>query len=196
MFREFARIIAYIFVKIFFRAEFKNLDNIPQTGSLILYANHISNADPFLVGCSIKRMVNFMAKEELFKNKLTNKMFRGVGAFPIKRGARDVTAVKNSLLSLSKGNILCMFPEGTRRKPGKTINIKPGLAMIALKARCPVLPAAIIGKPQLFNKVKIIYGKPVDLSQYYGKELTSEDYINISKSMMAEVDTLMEGENS
>ena len=80
-----------------------------------------------------------------------------------------------------KGNILCMFPEGTRRKPGKTIRVKPGLAMIAIKAECPVLPAAIIGKPRLFNKVKVIYGKPIDLSQYYDKELTTEDYIKISE---------------
>ena len=138
-------------------------------------------------------MVNFMAKEELFRNKLIAKMFNSFGVFPIKRGARDITAVKNSLISLGKGNILCMFPEGTRRKPGKTIRVKPGLAMIAIKAECPVLPAAIIGKPRLFNKVRVIYGKPIDLSQYYDKELTTEDYIKISELMMDEVEKLMEG---
>jgi 1-acyl-sn-glycerol-3-phosphate acyltransferase len=193
MFREFSRILTYIYVKIFFLTEFKNLNNIPKTGSLILYAKHSSNLDPVLIIGPITRMVNIMAKEELFKNKLLAKMFISFGAFPIKRGAKDITAVKNSLISLGKGNILCMFPEGTRRKPGKTIQVKPGLAMIAIKAECPVLPVAIIGKPRLFNKIRVIYGKPIDLSQYYDKELTTEDYIKISESLMIETDKLMEG---
>ncbi len=194
MIREIARLLVLVYFKIFHRAEFINLRrNVPQTGALILYANHISNADPLLLGCAIRRMVYFMAKQELFKNRLISRLMTELGVFPVKRGAGDVSAIKNALAKLKLGGILSMFPEGTRRKPGKPAEVKPGLAMLAIRAKCPVLPAVVVGKPRFLNKMKVIYGKPIDLSEYYGKDLANEDYIQISEMLMKETEKLMEG---
>ena len=83
-----------------------------------------------------------------------------------------------------------MFPEGTRRKPGKEVKVKPGLAMIALKAECSVLPVAIIGEQKLFNKVKVVFGKPIDLSQHFDSEFDTPGYIKLSEELMTEIDKI------
>lgn len=185
--------LSYVYSKTFHRIEYIGLENIPKEGALILYSNHISNADPFILTCTIRRMVYFMAKEELFKGKLASRFWEHVGAFPVKRGTGDIGAIKKSLEKLKKGAILCMFPEGTRRKKNKQPEPKPGLAMLAIRAKCPVLPSVITATPRFWNKIKVIYGKPFDLSEYYGKNLTIDDYTEISKKLMKEVDKLKEG---
>lgn len=193
MFRYIIRTVAFIYIKIFNRLECVNLKNIPREGSLILYSNHISNADPVILIGPVKRMAYFMAKQELFNNRLMAKFFLALGVFPVKRGSGDISAIKNALAKLKTGAILCMFPEGTRKKEGKTSKILPGIAMLAIRSRCPVLPAAIMGNFGFLKKMKIIYGTPIDLSQYYGKELTNDDYIKISEDLMKESQKLMEG---
>lgn len=192
MFREICRRIIYLYFKIVNRVEFKDIDNVPKTGPAILYANHISNADPFILACGVKRMVYFMAKQEIFKYKPIASAIYALGAFPVKRGTGDISAIKNSLERLKMGGVLCMFPEGTRKKPGKETTIKPGIAMLAIRSKCPVVPGAIIGIAKPFKKVRVIYGKPVDLSEYYDKELTNHDYIKISNDLMRESEKLME----
>jgi 1-acyl-sn-glycerol-3-phosphate acyltransferase len=172
--------------------KFIGMENIPKDGRLILFSNHTSNADPVILGSKIKRYVAFMAKEELFKNPFLGKILRGVGAFPVKRGAGDIGAIKSAIAQLKQEHILVMFPEGTRRKKGKQVDLKPGVAMIAIKTQSLVVPAAIIGGPKLFGKNKIIYGKPIDLSQYYDQHLSNEDYIKIVQELMDQVKRLAE----
>ena len=193
MLREICRVLLFLYFKIVNRTEFINLKNVPKEGALIIYSNHTSNADPFVIGCPIKRMVYFMAKQELFNIKIMEKFFTALGAFPVKRGTGDISAIKNSLGKLKIGGILCMFPEGTRRKAGKVSEVKPGIAMFAIKARCPVLPVAVIGKPKFLSKLKIVYGKPFDLSKYYDKKLSTDDYISISEMLMKETEKILEG---
>ena len=193
MFRYIVKTAAFIYIKIFCRLECVNFKNIPREGSLILYSNHISNADPIILVGPVKRMAYFMAKQELFNNKLLAKFFLSVGVFPVKRGSGDISAIKNALAKLKAGAILCMFPEGTRKKEGKPSKIMPGIAMLAIRAKCPVLPAAIMGNFGFLKKMKIIYGAPIYLSQYYNKELTNDDYLKISEDLMKESQKLMEG---
>ena len=106
MFRKFAQGLLYVIFKILYRIEVTGLDNIPSDGALIIYAKHTTNLDPIFVGCRIKRMAYFMAKEELFRNKFFAAIITKCGSFPIKRGAKDLVAIKNSLAILEKGDIL------------------------------------------------------------------------------------------
>jgi len=184
---------SYIYFKLFHWVEYIDINNIPKEGAAILYANHISNADPLVLVCNIKRMVYFMAKEELFKTKIQREFWSRTGVFPVKRGTGDIGAIKKSLEKLKNEEMLCMFPEGTRRLGDNHPEPKPGLALIAIKAKCIVIPAAISAPPKLFKRIKVKYGKPIDLSEYYGKHLSMDNYTEISKKLMEEVEKLKEG---
>ncbi|MCF6093521.1 1-acyl-sn-glycerol-3-phosphate acyltransferase [Microaerobacter geothermalis] len=157
---------------------------IPKNGPVIICSNHINNLDPPLVGSAIKRKVYFMAKEELFRIPVLSYLITKFGAFPVKRGSADIQALKQSLRILKDGNVLGIFPEGTRSKTGKLGKPYPGAASIALKSKAVVIPAAIIGPYRLFRPVTIIFGPPVDLSMFYDQkgnetvEMASEKIMN------------------
>ncbi|MGE5329749.1 MAG: lysophospholipid acyltransferase family protein [Deltaproteobacteria bacterium] len=193
MLRELIQIMSFGYFTLFHRLEIIGIENIPKEGAVILYANHISNADPAVATCRVKRMVYFMAKEELFKGKFLKWFWNDIGAFPVKRGTGDIGAIKNSLQRLKAGEMLGMFPEGTRRRKNKQPEAKAGLALLAIKSKAAVLPIAITDRPKFFNKMKVIYGKPFELTEYYGKDLSTDDYVAISKKLMDEVERLKEG---
>src|SRR5690606_10964952 len=112
--KEILRFIIAVFFSVFYRVQIIGIENIPKEGAAILCSNHISELDMFFIGYRIKRLVRYMAKEELFKNPLLRFFITRLGAFPVKRGKGDVGAIKTSLRLLSEGHIVGIFPEGTR----------------------------------------------------------------------------------
>lgn len=147
-----------------YRWEIIGLENVPDRGGVVLCSNHTSNWDPPFVGSPIHRMVHFMAKDELFRIPVFGSIIRRIGAFPVKRGGVSKESIKLSLQLLRDGNILVVFPEGTRSNAGGMG--KKGAAMLALKSGATVIPAAIVGGYKLFRRTSVIYGKPVDLSEF------------------------------
>lgn len=152
---------------VFWRYRVKGSENIPRTGPFILAANHRSNADPALLGCTPFRRNYFFAKRELFKHWLFGRYIRALGAFPVDRGNADLKAVRYSLEVLNAGHALIFFPEGTRSKTGKFLPAQPGLGMIALRAQVPVIPAYVHNSAQALGKVfpqrvTTLIGKPVN----------------------------------
>ncbi|MFA4910508.1 MAG: lysophospholipid acyltransferase family protein [Desulfobacteria bacterium] len=144
--------------------------NIPKSGGVILAPNHISYLDPLLLGVGVKRKVYSMAKEELFKNAILRFVMTHLNAFPVKRGKMDRYALKRSLQILNQGKVLNVFPEGTISLNGNTIEGKPGVAWLALKANVPIVPVKIIGSEKLLpdgkvfprmGRAKIIFGQPI-----------------------------------
>ena len=144
--------------------------NIPISGGVILAPNHISYLDPLLLGVAVKRKVYSMAKEELFKNAILRFVMTHLNAFPVKRGKMDRYALKRSLQILNQGKVLNVFPEGTISLNGNTIEGKPGVAWLALKANVPIVPVKIIGSEKLLpdgkvfprmGRAKIIFGQPI-----------------------------------
>ena len=153
-------------MQIWLRIDVIGLENIPNTGSVVLASNHVSLLDPPLIGSLVDRKVHFMAKDELFKNSITNYVFTKLGAFPVKRGCADRNAIKKALDILAENKILAIFPEGTRSKNGSLSPLEAGAMMIAVKSKSTVVPVAIKGPEKLsftnlFPKVKIIFGKPL-----------------------------------
>lgn len=133
-------------------------------------SNHISNFDPFLLGLTSIRFYGFMAKEDLFKNKLMSFFFYQVGAFPVKRDTVDFYAVREALRRLKSGQPLIMFPEGTRGVSGRVKKINPGIGLLVQKSKVPVLPAYIKGSDKAlphnakwFKRypVTIVIGEPI-----------------------------------
>ena len=183
---------------IFFRWKVIGAENIPAAGGVIIAANHVSLWDPPVLGAAIPRRIHFMAKEELFTNPVFSWLITKLGAFPVKRGIADRTAIRTALSLLENGSVLGLFPEGTRSKTGVLGAPEPGLAMLAIKAGVPVVPAAIVGTNKLlrdghiFPQFRVIFGEPLSLARdTAGKE--SLDVL--SGKVMGEIDRLLKGES-
>ena len=149
-------------------------ENLPTTGGYVLCANHNSNFDPWPLGLALwpRRQLRFMAKSELF-NPVLKAPMNATGAFPVRRGEGDMDAMKTAMRLCKAGEIVAMFPEGTR--PGKGIRKKfdarphTGAARIALGAKVPLVPAALKGTDGLskFARLKVAYGKPIDIDDLH-----------------------------
>lgn len=159
-YKIFKNILKFIY-RILFRIEARGLENIPSEGPVIIASNHISLLDPPAVGILMKRQVRFMAKEELFKVPILGFLIRSFGAFPVKRGGVSKDAIKSAISLLRSGEVMGIFPEGTRS--AGTEGAKKGTAMIAIRSEATIIPTAIIGEYKLFRKMYIIYGKPVHI---------------------------------
>ncbi|MCA0754438.1 1-acyl-sn-glycerol-3-phosphate acyltransferase [Paenibacillus sp. N4] len=156
------RFLLRILYTLLFRIEARGVENIPAEGPVILASNHISNFDPPTVGIKIKRKVHFMAKEELFKIPVFGPLIDAFGAFPVKRGGVSKEAIKSAISLLKEGNVLGIFPEGSRNNQSGMA--KKGAAMIAVRSGAAIVPVAIIGKYRPFGKMIVCYGKPLDIT--------------------------------
>lgn len=135
-------------------------DNIPGQGPLLIVANHLNLADPPLLGVSLSRKVVFMAKEELFRSRLSGYFVRSFGAFPVHRGRMDREALRQAKRVLADGLALVMFPEATRSKNAQLQPAFPGSALIALHSGAPILPVGITGTEKI-EGVAWILRRPV-----------------------------------
>ncbi len=160
MYNKILKIVA-TYYKIFFRAEYYGVENVPLTGPMLICINHKSNNDPVIAASGIHRRIRFMAKKELFSIPLLSQAVKYLGAFPIDRKISDLGAVRAAFTILKGGDGLMMFPEGRRNKEFMPQGVKPGAATIAYKAGVPILPVYIEGKFRIFGKIRIYYGKPV-----------------------------------
>ncbi len=162
---KFIRFIGRPIVKLIYRVEYIDRDNIPSKGSVILAGNHTSNRDALLMIAGPNRVVHTLAKKELFKYKFTNAFFRSMGCIPVDRSIHDENAKNEALNVLNRGDVIGIFPEGTTNKTDKELlPFKYGAVSFASKTNAYIVPFAIIGKYKLFRKsVKIKYGKPYKL---------------------------------
>ena len=131
-------------LRIFGEWKVEGLENVPPMGPLIIVSNHQSNMDPPLLGASIPRKITFMAKRGLFKNPAASQFFKAYGAFPLNESGNDLGAIQRSVRLLDRDAALGIFPEGTR-SPGAMKRAIPGIALIALRSRAPILPVGIVG---------------------------------------------------
>ncbi len=143
----------------FIGLEMHGTENIPVSGGAIIASNHISGLDPFAVGQATRRRVHFMAKKELFATWFGNFLYRSGNAFPVDRHKSDLGAIKTSLRLLQAGQLLVIFPQGTR---GGQEN-KNGAAFFAIKGKVPVVPAGIAMKRNWFGGKRYVirYGPAI-----------------------------------
>ncbi len=172
----------------------EGLENIPREGPLIICSNHINWADPTVVGSLVRhRRVYFMAKEELFNYIVLGNIVKRLGAFPVKRDSADLSTIKRALGLLKEGEFIGLFPEGTRSHTGQVGEALPGVALIALKSRAPVLPVAIKGSYLPFQRLKVRVGTPLNLERYHGEKARRELLAGMSREIMAEIRRLHAG---
>ncbi|MGN0679879.1 MAG: lysophospholipid acyltransferase family protein [Oscillospiraceae bacterium] len=157
-----ARNIVSFFFHIIYKITVTGRENIPTAkGGYIIASNHVSNLDPPMVGIIFRGKYTFMAKDELFHvNPLFTWLITKLGAFPVKRGSKDLAVIDKALESLEKGRIFVIFPEGTRSKTGELGKPKSGVAITAIKAAAPVVPVFVkYGKKRFRRQVSISVGE-------------------------------------
>ena len=176
--------ILHAFYKIVFRIEKVNEANLPMEGPVIVCANHLNTWDAIGLVTASKRRIRFIAKEELFHNKFLNWFAHVFDVIPVKRGMRDVEAMKMNLTALKNGEALGLFPEGTRKGLAKGTKVQNGAAYMALKTKVKVVAVGIQGTFEPFTKVKLNYGTPIDFTNYEPKNPEKEDIEKATKEIM------------
>jgi 1-acyl-sn-glycerol-3-phosphate acyltransferase len=198
-FYNFCGVLSAPVLKGVFRLHSTGVDRVPREGGLVLAANHNSNLDPWPLAYPLwpGRQLFFMAKSELF-NPILGPPLRAGGAFPVRRGEADMEAIKAAVEICRRGDVVAMFPEGTRQQKGirKKFEHKPrtGSARIALTAGVPLVPAAIKGVDRLTRlaKLEVAYGEPVPVDDLAG--LTPrEAYVEATDRLMERIYALHEG---
>lgn len=148
---------------LYFRGRVYGIDQVPQHGPLVIVANHASDFDPPLVSCSVRRPVSYMAKEELFRVPVLSSAIRLYGAYPVKRGSADRSAIRAAITQLNQGWAVGIFLSGTRTDDGRIPEAKLGAALIAAKTGAPLLPLSLWGTDQIFVKGSLI-PRPVPIT--------------------------------
>ncbi len=194
MLYKIAKSLVRIFVHIFFRLTIHNIENFPKDGACLVASNHRSFWDAPLCAAIAPRQLFFMAKQEMFNNKLVRAFMKWVGAFPVSRGTADIGAIKTAMTLLKHGKCVAIFPEGTRVKEGQEHDVKSGITMIASKTKAPVVPIAIKGKFAFRQKIDIYIGSPIYVEKADGSKLSHEEIDEFSKQIMYGV-LKMAGEN-
>ena len=192
LFKKISRVIVraaiYSYCKVVHFAEILGKENIPQGEPLIFCGNHRNYLDPPLMVVTAGRQIRFLAKEELKKNPLFAFLGYVFDGIYVKRDSKDVTALKTALKGLKNGDSIALFPEGTRNGLEKGEKVKDGAAFFALKTGARVIPVGISGGLKKFEKVRIKYGKPLDLSKYKemykNKETEKQALEEVSKLIM------------
>jgi 1-acyl-sn-glycerol-3-phosphate acyltransferase len=167
-------VVSWPLMRLLYRLEAHGVERLPETG-FVMAANHTSSLDPWPLGFPLwpKRQLHFMGKVELF-NPVLGPILRAGGAFPVRRGEKDVHAIETAVELCREGKIVAMFPEGTRKTKGliKKFEHRPrtGSARIALAAEAPLVPAAIKGTDRLsrLGGIKVAYGDPVPMDDLHG----------------------------
>ena len=173
---HFYQFLFFLPIRTCFPAKFYGKENLPK-GACIIASNHTSNLDGPLLGVHTWQKKYYLSKKELFKNPLSSCFYKGLGCIMIDREKSDVAAIKNCLKVLKDGKKLVVFPEGTRNNNENMElgEVKHGVALFATKAKVPIVPMFITQKPRLFRKTRVYFGKPFELSEFYGKRLSNED---------------------
>ena len=173
-------------LRVLFRPWVEGEENVPAEGPAIIASNHLSFIDSFFMPLVIQRRVTFLAKSDYFrgrglKGRLTAGFFKGAGQLPVDRsgGRASEAAIRTGLRVLGQGELLGIYPEGTRSPDGRLYRGRTGVARLALEAKVPVIPVAMIGTDKVqpigrrlprLGRVGIRFGKPLDFSRYEGME--------------------------
>jgi 1-acyl-sn-glycerol-3-phosphate acyltransferase len=170
-------VLSWPLVRYLFRLRPTGLEHLPRGGGYVLAANHTSNFDPWPLGLPLfpRRYLRFMAKAELYWWPLRHLLDAG-GAFRVRRGLSDAEAVETAVELVRGGEVVVVFPEGTRQRKGlvKRFEARPhtGAARIALEAGAPLVPAAITGTDRLtrLGPLRVAYGSPIELDDLRGAD--------------------------
>ncbi len=155
--------LARLFTFIYIHPKYIGKDNIPKEGRIILAGTHTSILDPFILICSTKRQIHFLAKDELWQGP-KKILFDNLGLIPVNRREKDKSALKKAEEYLKAGKLIGIFPEGTTEKGRGLLPFKIGAVKMAYDTNTKIVPFVIKGSYNPFKKIKIVYGKPIKVT--------------------------------
>ncbi len=192
-------------LRVFCRWRVEGKENVPREGAAIVACNHVSYLDPLTVGAAIApRRMYYMAKDELFRVPLLSALLTRVGAFPVQRGTADRRALRTTLQLLKAGELVLMFPEGTRSKDGALQPPELGIAHLIAHARVPVVPVAVTGTHKVLPRDAFI-PRPARVHVRIGKPFTFDNLAprperealqDVADHIMLEIKRLLAAEGS
>ena len=182
----------------------EGLENIPKEGPVVVASNHQSYFDFICFVAASPRKIHYLAAEKFYKNRLWKPVMNATGQIKVERTSHEKSEVYEKVYSaLSQGEMIGIFPEGTRSANGEIQKPYTGVAKFALNAQVPVLPVGIIGTYNIMSrhdkrpkfrgaKAKIRIGKPIYFSEYYGQKLSQDVYGQVTDKIMSQVAQLAE----
>ncbi|MFA5275374.1 MAG: lysophospholipid acyltransferase family protein [Candidatus Omnitrophota bacterium] len=184
---KLSRFIIFLFLKVCFWLKAEGRENIPEKGGVIIASNHLSYLDPLAVGCACPRVIDFMARDSLFKVPVLGSWMRAVGAFGVKRNNADISAMKEAIYRLQHGRVLTLFPEGTRQVSVLvSTKVEPGVGFLAAKSGAAVIPAFISGTEKAFprgakffrfSRIRVKFGAAVKIDKDKPYEAIAQDIL-------------------
>ena len=200
---RFGKILWGLLFRRYGRLRVLGREYIPKQGPAVVTANHLSMLDPFLVGYTLgtPHPVAFMAKQELFTIPVVGYAIRQWGAFPVDRSRRDAGALRSALAVLKSGEVLGMFPEGTRSDTGELQELRTGALRLAIRTRAPLIPIGLEGSDRSLPrhakfpkpaKITVAYGAPLDLSRLYDHRPSEAEIEQCSEELREAIERLHE----
>lgn len=193
-----SRLLCLGIAKVAFRLRVEGREFIPRSGPAICAANHVSFLDPIIIGVAISRPVHFMAKEELFRFRPFGWLLRQYNTFPVNRRRLDLQAMNRAILLLEQGEILVMFPEGTRGDGIQLRPAKPGIGFIAARTEAPVIPTLHRGAEKVLprgawfprpRRITVKFGAPLRFAETQVGE-SHEQVVAFSQTIMERIAAL------
>lgn len=194
---QISKIVLTIFFKVFNRLEIIDYHNLPDEGGFIVAANHVSYLDPPIIGVALRRKPIFIAKEGLFKIPFIG-TFVKYFSFPLNRNKPQPSTIKEAVCRLKNGEVIVVFPEGSRSADGNMLDPKRGVSLIAMMSGSPIVPVLIKGTDNALPvgakfirpaKIKVIFGKYIKIEkQETGKQFQEK----ISREIMQRIKELKE----
>ncbi len=192
---KLAQVLVRVGTSVLFDLKVYGRHNIPAEGGVLMISNHQSYLDPAILGAQLWRPMSYLAKSDLWKNPVFGWLITRLNAFPVRQGAGDVGAIKETIRRLEEGHLLNIFPEGSRTEDGELLPIQPGAALVIRKAGVPVVPAVIEGsyacwpRGQLLpspGRIRILIGEPMQVDHLKGKQIV-EAIDRTFRDMLAEL---------
>ena len=190
MFYQVAWWVCFFLFKILFRYKIYGKSKLPKEGPYIMASNHLSYLDPICIGLLIRKRLNFLAREDLFRNKIFAWLIKNLGAIPLDREKQDIRALKEGLRVLKKKKILVIFPEGRRSLDGELGKPLEGVGFLAHLAKVKVVPIYLEGTNLALpinayfirlKKISCFVGNPVEPDDYSAEKITELTWEEISR---------------
>lgn len=191
--QRFIRLLARIVIHSLYWVRYKGETKLPKEGAYILCVNHRSIMDIPIAGCLSKgRWAYFMGKAELFIKPFSRFFMNLMDVFPVARGKGDIKSIRTALRYLKNGQIITIFPQGTRERKGEKLPARKGTAMLAAMSEAPIIPMCITGDIRPFRLVTAYVGKPFDLGLKKRERYERQVYEQKSKEIMDRINELPE----
>jgi len=202
MFYYVVKALCWLLLKIFWRMEIRGIENLPESGGLIITSNHVSYLDPAVLVASLNRKIYFIAKKEVFKNTFISFLLKNMNAFSVDRDNVDMFAFKKAMNILREEKVLGIFPEGTRSSNGELQELKMGALKIAMKTGVPILPVGINGTHKIYprgikfpilfkHKIIVKYGTLQHFNKLKSKDkIYQKQELNLLSKKLKELSTI------